>query len=70
VKKILKKRRKKRTKNKIGIGKSCFGPAFDLRICADKKQCFKKQQELHFCSKEVFLNEVQTTVIKNRVCKT
>jgi hypothetical protein len=70
VKKILKKRRKKRTKNKIGIGKSCFGPAFDLRICADKKQCFKKQQELHFCSKGVFLNEVQTTLIKTGFCKT
>ena len=54
MKKILKKRRKKRTKNKIGIGKSCFGPAFDLRICADKKQCFKKQQELHVCSKGGF----------------
>jgi hypothetical protein len=54
VKKILKKRRKKRTKNKICIGKSCFGPAFDLRICADKKQCFKKQQELNFCSKGFF----------------
>ncbi len=50
MKRIFKERRKKRTKNKIGVGKSCFGPVFDLRICVYKKQCSKKQQELHFCS--------------------